>query len=164
MVPTAQAVTQPALKAAFLYNFAKFAEWPVDQGSSGPLTLCVLDDSAVEDALAQLVGNGMVNGRTVAVLRGTRSGALRGCHLLYLGDTHPGPAAAILDELKGVPVLIVGDGDQFARSGGMVGLFVEDGRMRFAVNPDAAQRSGVRLSSRLLALAKLVKDARHGQP
>jgi hypothetical protein len=66
--------------------------------------------------------------------------------------------------LKGVAVLTVGTSDQFARSGGMVGLFVEDGRMRFAINPDAAQRSGVRLSSRLLALAKLVKDARHGQP
>lgn len=159
---SAQAVTQPALKAAFLLNFAKFAEWPAELAPSSPLTLCVLDDSAVEEALGQLV-NGAVTGRAVNILHGVRNRPLRGCHVVYIGDPDPARTAATLDELKGAAILTVGDGDQFPRGGGMIGLFVEDGRMRFAINPDAAQRAGVRLSSRLLSLAKIVKDGRHGQ-
>ena len=154
-------MTQPALKAAFLFNFAKFVEWPADSGTSSPLTLCVLDDSAVEDALGQLVNGGPVNGRMVTRAKGARP--LRSCHLLYVGDSDSGRAAATLDELKGAPILTVGDGDAFARGAGMIGLFVEDGRMRFAINADAAQRAGLRLSSKLLNLAKIVKEARHGQ-
>ena len=65
--------------------------------------------------------------------------------------------------MKGAPVLTVGDGDGFARGGGMIGLFVEDGRMRFAINPNAAQRAGLRLSSQLLKLARIVKEGRHGR-
>jgi len=161
-VPAAQAVTQPALRAAFLYNFAKFTEWPTDAAS--PLTLCVVDDTAVEDALGELVGSSLINGRAVTISRGVSGARLRSCHLLYLGEADTGRAAAILDELQGAPVLTVSSGDAFVRGGGMVGLFVEDGRMRFAINPDAAQRAGVRLSSRLLKLAKILKDDRHDRP
>jgi hypothetical protein len=159
---SSQSVTQPALKAAFLINFAKFVEWPADPTAAGPLTLCVLDDVAVAEALGQLV-NGPVNGRPVLLVKSARSRPLRECHLLFLGDSDPARAAATLDELKGAPILTVGDGDGFARSGGMIGLFVEDGRMRFAINSDAAQRVGLRLSSKLLTLAKIVKAGRHGQ-
>jgi hypothetical protein len=159
----AQAVTQPALKAAFLFNFAKFVEWPGDAGTSSPLTLCVLEDAAVEDALGQLVTGGPVNGRLVTLTKDARNRPLRACHLIYVGDSDPGRAAATLDELKGAPILTVGEGDAFARGTGMIGLFVEDGRMRFAINADAAQRAGLRLSSKLLNLAKIVKEARHGQ-
>lgn len=158
-----QSVTQPALRAAFLFNFAKFVEWPTDASQAGPLTVCVLDDVAVEDSLAQLVNSAPVSGRTVTLVKGGRNRPIRGCHVLYLGDPDPARIAAILDELKGAPILTVGDGDQFARGGGVIGLFIEDGRMRFAINPDAAQRSGLRLSSRLLSLAKIVREGRHGQ-
>ena len=158
-----QAVTQPALKAAFLFNFAKFVEWPTDAVASSPLTLCVLDDVSVEDALSQLVNGDSVNGRMVTLLKGVRNHPLRGCHLIYVGDSDPARAIATLDEVKGAPVLTVGDGDGFARGGGMIGLFVEDGRMRFAINPNAAHRAGLRLSSQLLKLARIVKEGRHGR-
>lgn len=160
----AQAVTQPALRAAFLYNFAKFAEWPADSLPTGSLTLCVIDDSAVEGALTELVGNSTINGRMVAISRNASGARLRACHLLYVGEAPAGRAAAILDELLGAPVLTVSNGDDFIRLGGIVGLFVEDGRMRFAVNPDAAQRANIRLSSRLLQLARIFKDDRHDKP
>jgi hypothetical protein len=162
-VLASQAVTQPALKAAFLFNFAKFVEWPADSSPSGPLAVCVLDDAAVEESLTQLVSGAPVTGRSVALVKGARNRSLRVCQVLYVSDTDPARVTAILDELKGAPILTVGDGDQFARGGGMIGLFVEDGRMRFAINPDAAQRAGLRLSSRLLSLAKIVKEGRHGQ-
>ena len=158
-----QSVTQPALKAAFLFNFAKFVEWPTDPPQAGPLCVCVLDDSAVEAALAQLVNGALISGRGVTLIKGARNRSLRGCHVLYVGDPDPARVTETLDEVKGAPILTVGDGDQFARGGGVIGLFVEDGRMRFAINPDAAQRAGLRLSSRLLSLAKIVKEGRHGQ-
>jgi hypothetical protein len=157
-----QSVTQPALKAAFLFNFAKFVEWPLDL-SPAALCVCVLDDVAVEDSLSQLISGAPVPGRSVALVKGARNRSLRGCHVVYVGDTDPARVAATLDEVKNAPILTVGDGDQFARDGGMIGLFIEDGRMRFAINPDAAQRAGLRLSSRLLSLAKIVKEGRHGQ-
>ncbi len=152
-----QAVTQPALRAAFLYNFAKFTEWPDDTAAAGALTLCVLDDGAVEVALTELVGTSLINGRSVTVSRGASGTRLRTCHILYIGETDT-PRATILDEVEKVPVLTVSNGDEFVRTGGMIGLFVEEGRMRFAINPDAAQRAGVRLSSRLLQLAKIHRD------
>ena len=153
-----QAVTQPALRAAFLYNFAKFTEWPDDIAAAGALTLCVLDDGAVEVALTELVGNSLINGRTVTVSRGASGTRLRTCHVLYIGETNTPRAAAILDELQRVPVLTVSNGDEFVRTGGMIGLFVEEGRMRFAINPNTAQRAGVRFSSRLLQLARIHRD------
>lgn len=154
----AQGVTQPELRAAFLYNFAKFAEWPGDADPTGPLSLCVLDDGATESALHDLARNGSINGRSVVVSRRTGGQSLRSCHLLYLGDENATRAAAVLDEARGAPVLTVGNGEGFVRGGGMVGLFVEEGRMRFAINPAAAQRVGVRLSSRLLQLAKIHRE------
>jgi hypothetical protein len=155
-----QPVTQSALRAAFLYNFAKFTEWPVDPSAENPLILCVVDDGPVESALGELVGGAAINGRPATVWRGAKGPELRTCHLLYLGETNTGRAAAILDGIQGAPVLTVSNGDEFIRLGGIVGLFIEDGRMRFAINPEAAQRSGVRLSSRLLKLAKILKDDR----
>jgi hypothetical protein len=159
----AQAVTQPALKAAFLFNFGKFVEWPVDSSQVGPLSVCVLDDTAVEESLEQLIVGGPPSNPTVTLVKSVRNRSLRGCRVLYLGDHDPTRIAATLDELKSAPILTVGDGDRFARVGGMIGLFVEEGRMRFAINADAVQRAGLRLSSRLLNLAKIVKEGRHGQ-
>lgn len=157
-----QVATQPALRAAFLLNFAKFAEWPDEAASAGPLTLCVIDDGEVQRVLADLVAGGPINGRQGAVATGGRPESIRSCHLVYLGEKSAGRAAAILDQARGAPVLTVSDGDEFIRLGGMVGFFVEGGRMRFAVNPDAAQRAGVRLSSKLLQLARIVRVDPHG--
>jgi hypothetical protein len=89
---------------------------------------------------------------------------LRACHLLYVGDTNSARTAAILDELQGAPVLTVSDGAEFIRNGGIIGLIVEEGRMRFVINPATAQRAGLRLSSRLLQLAKISREHRHDKP
>ncbi|HEU4687838.1 MAG TPA: YfiR family protein, partial [Vicinamibacterales bacterium] len=89
---------------------------------------------------------------------------LRNCHLVYLGVTDRERATSILGEVQGAAVLTVSNGPDFVRLGGIVGLFVDEGRMRFAINPEAAQRAGLRLSSRLLQLAKILNADRHDQP
>src|SRR5690349_10522942 len=100
----------PELKAAFLFNFAKFAEWPKD---ATPIVLCVLHDEPAEDALARLVTGASIDGRPVIVARDMPRDRLRGCQLLYVGDD--GPVDAVMTEVKGAPVLTVGNGEPFAR-------------------------------------------------
>lgn len=157
-VAGAEDVTPAALKAAFLYNFAKFTEWPVEPAASTPLHLCILNDQAAEEALARLAGGASINGRAVIVMRGVARERLRSCHLLYLAGDDAHSADAVVAELQGAAILTVSDGERFPRHGGMVGLLIEGNRMRFAINPETAQRSGVRLSSRLLSLATIVND------
>jgi hypothetical protein len=153
----AQSAPEPVLKAAFIYNFAKFAEWPADAPPADPLTICVLGEAAIAEALDEAVKGRTVDGRKTVVVRVKPEG-FRACHVLYLAGLSPKRAQEIVDELKGAPVLTVGDREQFAQGGGIAGLFVEQGRMRFAINLEAAQRCRLRISSRLLSLAKIVKD------
>jgi hypothetical protein len=147
----------PALTAAFLYNFAQFAEWPAHPAPTGPLTICVLGATAVADALDETVKARTVKDRPVVVSR-VRVDGLGACQVLYVTDLDPKRAQQIINDVKGAPVLTVSDLDRFAQSGGIIGLFIESGKMRFAINVDAAQRAHLRISSRLLNLAKLVKD------
>jgi YfiR/HmsC-like len=158
----AQSVPESALKAAFLYNFAKFAEWPADAAPAEPLTICVLADAAIANALDETVKGRTIDARKVVVSR-VKPDGLRACHVLYLTGLDGKRAQQIIEELQNTPVLTVSDGEQFAQNGGIAGLFVEQGRMRFAINLEAAQRARLRISSRLLSLAKIVKDE-HAHP
>ncbi|MGE3490865.1 MAG: YfiR family protein [Vicinamibacterales bacterium] len=150
------------LRAAFLYTLARFTEWPADN-PAGPITLCVRGDDAVDEALVRLAGHRHIGGRTVAITRLGDPAQPPACHLLYLA----GDAAALNTEtLRAVAsqaVLTVGDGEQFVRTGGVAALFMDGGRMRFAINPDAMLRARLRISSKLLGIARLLKDG-DGQP
>ena len=147
-------VSPPTLTAAFLYTVALFTEWPA-KANPGALTLCVLGDPAVAESLDRLTAGRKPHGRDIAILRLATAKEARPCHLLYLSGHEPARLASALDEVAGLPLLTIGDGEQFVRIGGVAGLFVEAGRMRFAINTDAAGRAGLRLSSQLLSLAKL---------
>jgi hypothetical protein len=154
-----QSASEPALKAAFLYNFAKFTEWPADALSEGgTLTLCVIGDAAVAKSLEHEVENRQIARHPLLVQQMKADGPLRTCHVLYAGNPGTKLALQLLDAVTGAPVLTVSDMNRFAQIGGIAQLFIEAGRMRFAINVEAAQRSRLRLSSQLLALAKLVKD------
>jgi hypothetical protein len=159
-VASAQTASAPALKAAFLFNFAKFTEWPEDAlrpGSS--LVLCVAGEPRVSKALEEATAGRDVEGHPLTTRNIDVDGAVQSCHVLYVENFDDKKAVDLLERVKGKPVLTVSDLGSFAELGGVANLFVEDGRMRFAVNVDSAQRSKLRLSSRLLSLAKIVKDA-----
>jgi hypothetical protein len=156
----ADAATPSALKAAFLFNFAKFADWSgVQPGVT--LVLCVANDDQIGAALADSVRGQAINGRALEVRRVRSDNLLSGCHLLFVPASDARQMLAKITK-GSEPMLTVSDAPGFAQSGGMIELFQESGRMRFAVNVDIAQRSGVRLSSRLLDLAKIVRTD-HGQ-
>jgi hypothetical protein len=155
----AQGTVEPALKAAFLYNFVKFTEWPVEAvPSDGALRMCVLGDEAVATALEQTVKARQIDGHSLTVVRVSVDGALSSCQVLYVTGLDRRRSTQLIERIKGAPVFAVGDLEAFAALGGVGQLFVENGKMRFALNPASAQRAGLRISSKLLALAKVVKD------
>jgi hypothetical protein len=153
-----QDVRVPALKAAFLANFAKFAEWPADaRPAAQPFTFCVIGDAAVATALEE-AARAHQGPDAVTVVSPAVDAPLQGCQLLYVGGGAAKHAMRILDAVRGAPVFTVSDGSRFAESGGIAQFVVEDGRMRFAINAAAAQRGRIGLSAKLLTLAILVKD------
>jgi hypothetical protein len=153
-------VTEPSLKAAFVYNFAKFTEWPADAlPPAAPFTACVLGDGPVTEALERTVKGRLLSGRSVIVSRMTLDGPLRSCHLLYVSGVTAAQVSALVLGVKGAPVLTISDIDDFTPLGGIAHVFVESGRMRFDLNLDRAKLSRLQLSSKLLTLASRVHDA-----
>jgi len=160
----AQTATAPELKAAFLYNFAKFVEWPSESMPAGaPLVVCVLGDDAVADALEETVKGRVIDGHQVKAQRVKVDSPLRTCHVLYVSGMDAKRSIELLEGLADASVLTASDFDRFAQLGGVSNFFVENGRMRFAVNIESAQRARLQVSSKLLGLARIVKDEHHAQ-
>jgi hypothetical protein len=150
----AQDVTEPALKAAFIYNFAKFTEWPADPASAkDPFIFCVVGDSAVGDALVRAVEARVLGGQNLTVSFLTPSDPLPKCRLLYMSAVTARQASQLLAELHDVPVLTISDLEGFTELGGIAKFFFEHGQLRFSVNLASAERAHLRISSRLLSLA-----------
>jgi len=155
----AQNVTESSLKAAFIYSFARFTEWPQEVlPTTGPFTACVLGDSPIRDALERTVKDRQLSGRGVSVLLVQFDGNLRSCQLLYVSGVTPTQIAGIVAAVKGAPVLTISDVDSFAQQGGIAQMFVENGKMRFDLNLEVAKLSRLQLSSKLIVLAARVKD------
>jgi hypothetical protein len=155
----AQGVSTPALKAAFLLNFVKFTEWPNDALPAGaPLSLCVLGDNDVAKSLEELILGQSVGAHGLNMNRMSAGGAIRACHLIYISRVGAKESIAIVQSLQNTPTLTVSDRSGFAQSGGILNFIVENDRMRFVINVEAAHRAGLRLSSKLLSLAEIVKN------
>jgi hypothetical protein len=154
------AMPEDEIKAAFLFNFARFIEWPSRQnGPDSPLILGVIGRDEFADTLERTVQNKSVRGRTLAVKRLSSARDARGCHMVFVGFTDRGRILQVIDAVGPSAVLTVGDAEAFTQKGGMVRFFPEGSRMRFEINVDAAARAGIRISSRLLQLAHVVRDS-----
>ncbi len=151
---SAQDVTEPALKAAFIYNFAKFTAWPADVLPAGePLVMCILNDEAVRVALERLVKDRLLEGHAMSVSGTAPGGAHPVCQVLYMSGITSDQAARLIAGLSNKPVLTISDLDGFIKLGGIAQFFYEQGRLRFSVQVSAAERARLRISSRLLVLA-----------
>jgi hypothetical protein len=147
------------LRAAFIFNFAKFTEWPpAVVADDAPISLCVIDDEDAFDTFRRVVKGRSVgtHGLTVRLLR--LEDDLRACQVVYAPQLDASRAADLLARLGDAPVLTISDYAQFARCGGVANFIVENGLMRFAINVDSAQRARLRVSSRLLTVATLVRS------
>jgi hypothetical protein len=150
---SAQDVTEPALKAAFIYNLAKFTEWPVDVMPAGePLRFCVLGDAALAEALIRAVKGRTLAGHIMEVSQSALDGPpRRGCHILYLAGVTTSQAATLVAGLRDVPVLTISDVEDSHNWEDRAALF-DHGQLRFNVDDEAARRARLQISSRLLGL------------
>ena len=158
-VAAAQPDLEARVKAAFLYNFARFVTWPEDSFTGGEFRVGVLGEDPLDHILEETLADKSVNGHPVVVKRGQTWEILETCHILYVpGDgTEHGDLRV---KLEGKPVLVVGDSVVFAEQTGGIGFFLEDNRMRFAVNEQSLRRAGLGISSKILRIARIVEMGR----
>jgi hypothetical protein len=140
------------VKAAFLYNFAKFVEWPAQD--TGPIVLGVLGQDPFGAILDQTVGQKTINGRPVVVRRFASVPQARECHIVFVGASEKARSAEILPRLANSGILTVGERRGFLQAGGMVEFVVEDNNVHFEINPEAVRRAGIHISANLLKLSR----------
>lgn len=164
-VAQAQDVSDVQVKAAFLYNFARFVEWPHDAfaGPGSPFIIGVIGNNHFARTLEQTVRGRLINGRPIFVKVLTADAGLKSCHILYVQSLSDRHMSAMLADAAGASVLTVGDSEHFAHIGGVINFFVQDSRVRFEINPDAADRAHLRISAKLLALARVVRGVGTGR-
>ena len=150
------------VKAAYLYGFGRFVEWPAEAAtaSDGAFVLCVLGDDPFGRLLDQATEGGQLKNRPVSVRRIGRAEDATECDTLFISASEEGRLARILSVLGRRPVLTVGDSPEFAQRGGMIGFSTEGSRVRFTVNLPAAQDAGLMLQSELLRVAAAVLRGR----
>jgi hypothetical protein len=148
------------LKAAMLYNLTLFVEWPASAypDPQAPILLCILGRDPFGSSLTSTVSQKTAKGRSVLIRHLQNDNEIRGCHVLYISSSERKTAAQIFSTLNGSSVLTVGEMTQFAAHGGMIQFSLEDQRVRFDINLDAASRAGLKISSKLLVLAQIVKN------
>lgn len=142
------------VKAAYLYKFGNYVEWPASVvPHDGPLTIGILGDEALADELLKIAAGRTINGRSVSVRKLRRDAAMSGNHILFVGMSHADELADILATVKGLPVLVVTDSEQGLAAGSMINFVVVDGKLRFEVAPKVAGKGNLLISARLLAVA-----------
>ena len=148
--------SEHAVKAAFLYNFAKFVEWPdgTFRSPQEPLTFCVLGETFLGGELERTVAGKTVGGRPVAVRRLTQLAGLDECRVLFVGSSERPRFDQVLAAVGDRAVLTVGEEEGFTRAGGIISFVVRQSRVRFLIDHETAVRARLRLSSRLLELAE----------
>jgi len=143
------------VKAAFLLNFTKFIEWPSSafNAADAPLTICLLGSDPFGRTIDQIVEGESVDGHRIVVER-IRTDQQKSCQVLYFGNDRTSPGMV---NAAGGAVLTIGEGDSFIHEGGIIGFVMDKRRVRFDINLKAATNAGLKLSSKLLSVARAVE-------
>lgn len=159
--PTPTPPTEYEVKAAFLFHFAKFIEWP--PGSlRDDFVIGVLGRDPFGDALDHVLAGKTFGPRRIVLRRGATLDELGDVRVLFIANSEKGHLADILKRLQGRPTLTVGEGDDFVSHGGMVAFRVEDDVVRFDINLEPVARAGLKMSSQLIRVARRVMTAGGG--
>lgn len=159
--PASLQAPEPRIKAAFLFKFGSYVEWPSGAFASAnsPLTIGVMDADDLADELTAIVAGRSVDGRSVVVRRMREGDSVSGLHILFVGKASDGRLAQILSPMKGGATLAVTEIDGALDVGSMINFVVVDGKVRFDVALQPAQAGSLKISSRLLAVARKVTGA-----
>lgn len=154
--------TEYEVKAAYLYNFGRFVEWPakVTTTRTGTFTVCILGEDPFGRALDVTFAGEVIGNQKVAARRISSPSDSADCRILFISSSEANRLNKIIDALDNSAVLTVSDIPQFSRHRGMIQLVLEENRIRFEVNLTATQHAGLTLSSELLKLATAVRRDR----
>ncbi|MDR3512605.1 MAG: YfiR family protein [Caulobacteraceae bacterium] len=156
LASAADTPSQYQVKAAFLYNFARFVDWSAQSQAQKAVTLCIIGDDPFGSDIGIITGK-PVGQATLQVRRVTVEGA-GACQMLFITSSEERDLDRVLASVKGRPVLTVGDTPGFAERGAVINFYLEQGKVRFEINIDAERRSGLAVSSYLLRLARITHD------
>jgi len=158
--PSAGSPLEYQVKAAFLLNFIRFVEWRDDafKTATDPLVVGILGKDPFDGALDQTISNKLINGRSVVVRRISDAASARDCHVIFLAWSETRRLSDVANGMVNRGMLIVGESEGFAQRGGMINFVVRDSHVRFEINPSAAARAGLKVSSKLLQLAIIVGE------
>ena len=156
----AQRATEYEVKAAFLYNFARFVTWPdsTTKEANAPLVIGVFGKDPFGSTLEQTIRNKTAQNHPIIIQHYQNIEDVHTCHILFIGTTEQKELTSLLTHLQTAPILTVGEQNDFCQNGGMVNFILVNRRVRFEINPQAIERSKLTISSRLLKLAQIVKD------
>ena len=158
------ALNEYQVKAAFLYNFARFVEWPAGTfaSASSSFKFCVFGKDPFGKSLEEALAGKRIAEHRVELVRARKISELEGCQVVFVSASDSVRPFDVVAGLKSRNVLLVGEEEDFASAGGTIQFFLQDNRVRFVINPDAASRAGLKVSSKLLALANVVRDSSAG--
>jgi hypothetical protein len=159
LLSPAQAQDRPTdyqVKAAFLAKFGKFVEWPdtAFATSNTPVIIGVFGDDPFGDALTSLAETDTINGRPIEVRDIKTPAELAGCHVVFIPASAKNSDREVMDAVAGLPVLTVGETDEFHDAGGMIEFIIENKQVHFRIRNEAARAAGLKISSKLLILAR----------
>jgi hypothetical protein len=143
------------IKAAFLFNFAKFVEWPPDAfpQNNSPIVIGVLGQNVFGHYLEDTIRDKTVQNRPFVIKEFKSVEEAVHCHILFVSASMKDSLPAVIDNLHNASTLTVSDTDQFIKAGGMINFVIEDNKVRFQINAEAAKKAGLKISSKLLSLA-----------
>ena len=155
---TGKIVREYDLKAAFLFNFTHFVDWPSEAfaDDNAPIVIGILGDDPFGPVLDRIIEGETIKNRKLVVKRSRRIQDLRTCHVLFISKSEKGRIGQILTTLDGASVFTVGEVEGFARRGGITNLFLQGNKVRFEINIEVAKRKGLKISAQLLALGTVV--------
>ena len=150
------------VKGAFLFNFTKFVEWPDSSFSNAqaPIVIGIIGEDPFGDSLLRIIGGQKAQGRAILIIKYRRGDDVRRSHVLFISTSERQHSAEILAGLQDASVLTVSDIDGFAEAGGTMQFVMQENRVHFIVNLDAATQSKLRVSAKLLALARVINHNR----
>lgn len=156
----AQAHTVQHVEAAFLYNFAKFVEWPAGTfaDASDPMTIGILGIDHFGEILDNTIEGKTINNRKLMIKRFKQYQIPNSCQILFISSSEKENLVHILDNLRNLSVLTVSDMEGFAQFGGVINFYVKENKVRFEINVDAGRRANLKISSKLLKLAKIIHE------
>jgi hypothetical protein len=154
------AMLENAVKATYLYKLAAFVTWPSGTVPARAFVICVVGDDPFGAVLNQAVAGQTVQQHPIAIQRDATITNNPGCQLMYVAGSDAEPVAAALAAVRGAPVLTVTDGQSAANPAGMINFVLQDGYVRFEIDPQLATQAGLNISSKLLSLAVRLRDPR----